>query len=102
VKSYVLDPAACDDLDEAMEWYEERQRGLGLELQDAVELAIATKCDNPSIGPRYGTKGMQFYRVHRFPFVIYYESQPNLIWIAAIAHKSRRPNYWRKRKPPGK
>jgi toxin ParE1/3/4 len=40
-----------------------------------------------------------FYRLNRFPYLIYYEIMPNRVRVVAIAHKRRRPGYWRNRKP---
>jgi hypothetical protein len=40
----------------------------------------------------------RFFRVRRFPFVVYYAELIDAIWVVAIAHGRRRPNYWRKRR----
>ena len=34
----------------------------------------------------------------KFPFSLIYSVEGSLIWIIAVAHQSRRPGYWRKRK----
>jgi len=34
----------------------------------------------------------------RFPYLIIFEELPGHIWINAIAHERRHPDYWRYRK----
>jgi hypothetical protein len=34
------------------------------------------------------------YVVQRFPFLIFYAEFGEFIWIVAIAHAKRKPNYW--------
>ena len=100
MKEFILDSEAEDELHEAVRWYNLRRAGLGLELLDEVEQALNRIRDNPAIGANYRNTSFRFYRVSRFPYVVYFQDQPERLWIAAIAHEARRPNYWRKRKPP--
>jgi hypothetical protein len=37
--------------------------------------------------------------LHRFPYALIYEDFPDRVWIAAVAHYSRRPGYWSHRRP---
>ena len=34
---------------------------------------------------------------HHLPYLIIYQNLPDTIWIVAVAHSSRRPDYWKKR-----
>lgn len=83
----------------AMDWYDDRQPGFGLELLVEIQRAVAKIEKDPGVGARYRNSRLRFFRVERFPYVIYYRELPDCVWIAAIAHERRRPNYWRKRKP---
>jgi toxin ParE1/3/4 len=38
-------------------------------------------------------------KVNRFPYLVFYDESDEDIWVAAIAHERRRPDYWRNRKP---
>ena len=100
MKAIIVDGEAKAELDEAMGWYEDQRKGLGLDLQNEVQLALAKVQDDPNIGTRYRNTDFQFVRTQRFPFVIYYLELADSIWIAAIAHGRRRPGYWRMRKQP--
>ena len=99
MKAVIVDAEARAELDGAMEWYDHRQQGLGLELLHEVEAAINRIGSDPKIGARYRNTAYHFYRVKRFPYVLYYLDLPDTIWIAAIAHERRRPGYWRRRMP---
>ena len=81
-----------------MAFYESRAKGLGLGLQAKVEEAVAVIRLNPESWPPRGLTGFRKYFVNRFPFTVFYMDLPDCIWIAAIAHGSRRPDYWIRRR----
>lgn len=97
MKRVIIDEEARAELDDAMNWYNERQMGLGLQLQDEVEAAVQRIRHDPMIGARYRNTAYRFYRTKRFPYVLYYLDLPDAIWIAAVAHERRRPGYWKRR-----
>jgi len=35
----------------------------------------------------------------RFPYTIFYIDLDEQIWVGAVAHQSRRPGYWARRRP---
>ena len=89
-------PEAEAELDNAIGFYEERQIGLGLDFEREVLHGISKICDSPSRWPthKYGTRK---FLLSRFPFHIFYLEIPDCIWIIAVAHCSRKPNYWKNR-----
>ena len=99
MKFLVLHRETREELDEAIGWYNDTQDGLGLDLHDEVEAALSKIERDPGIGARYRNTPYRFYRVKRFPYVIYYLELDAVIWISDIAHERRRPGYWRKRSP---
>lgn len=78
--------------------YSQQRFGLGEEFVQAVESAIATISDDPE---RFQpvSAGVRIFRMLRFPYYIFYlySAAGDSITIHAVAHHSRRPNYWRKR-----
>ena len=80
-----------------MEFYEDRAAGLGLDLQARVEEAVLAIQSSPEAWPPHHRGAFRKYFTQRFPFTIYYLELEHVIWIAAIAHASRRPDYWAKR-----
>jgi toxin ParE1/3/4 len=98
VKPVVVHDEARAELDEAMAFYENRARGLGLDLQEKVGEAVTKIQQNPEFWPPHKRSGFRKYFVERFPFTVFYLNLPDCIWIAAIAHGRRRPGYWKKRR----
>jgi toxin ParE1/3/4 len=99
VKPLVISSEAEAELDEAMTWYQGRREGLGLELQDEVSRALGWIRERPSRGWKYDDFGYRVHRVNRFPYLVYYLETDQSIWVSAIAHVHREPDYWRGRTP---
>ena len=72
MKSVSVDTEAREELDEAIGWYNERREGLGHELQSEVEAAVTRIRIDPGIGARYRNTSYRFFRVNRFPYIVYY------------------------------
>ena len=83
-----------------MAWYESKLKGLGLDLLAEVEKAVDKVRQNPQVWPRHKRSDFRKHKTERFPFVVFYREMPDCIWIAAIAHGKRRPDYWKKRTFP--
>lgn len=92
-------PAALDELLAAVDWYEQRERGLGGDLLEEIEAAMDVVSEAPERWPliheESGTRG---YLVSRFPYRILYRRWRDGWRIIAIAHSSRQPDYWRERR----
>ena len=91
----VLTPEAAQELAEAVEWYDGRNPGLGLEFLGVVEQAMARVLANPrqaqvwTAEPRYRRQVLR-----RFPYVLFYEIREHSVEFVAIAHTGRAPGYW--------
>ncbi len=71
--------------------------GLGLDFLIEVEQALEKIQQNPNLGAVYKITGLRRYVIQRFPFLIFYAELQEYIWVVAIAHGKRRPDYWRRR-----
>ncbi|HZF02119.1 MAG TPA: type II toxin-antitoxin system RelE/ParE family toxin [Methylomirabilota bacterium] len=91
--------AARRELAEAMAWYDERCAGLGLDLLDEFQKAAAKLKRHPEFCPRYKRTNFRKQKLERFPYLIFFLELPDCVWIAAIAHGAREPDYWKHRKP---
>lgn len=98
MKPIVIHPRAQAEFEEGCAFYEGRRAGLGRELRIAVEETIGKIQQNPGLGGWYKSSGFRHVIVRRFRYVIYYVELADVIWVAAIAHGSRRPDYWRRRR----
>lgn len=97
MKPVIIHSQARAELDEAAAFYEQQRAGLGLDLLTAVERTIGTIQQTPRIGGPYKDTKFRSYVLRRFPYIVFYAEQPDAIWIVAIAHGKRRPDYWRRR-----
>lgn len=73
---------------------------MGGAFLDAFAIALERACEAPASGALAGVmRGETVRSVHLrgFPFRLVYVERPTLIRVLAVAHKSRRPGYWRRR-----
>ena len=87
---------AESELVESGLFYERRRVLLGDNFLNLIEEALAKIQANPDSG-KPGKFQTRSWKVRRFPFRIVYLEQPEHIWIVAVAHLSRKPNYWLER-----
>lgn len=80
--------------------YPEQRFGLGEELVQAVESALAMILSDPERFQPVG-QGVRIIRLKRFPYYLFYHHSPEnaCITIYAVAHHGRKPDYWRGRQP---
>ena len=88
---------ALAEFDAAIAYYEETERGLGLRFHAAVQHAIDIIERHPRIGSPYRTTQLRKFVIGDFPYLLFYLHLDELIWIVAIAHSKRKPNYWKER-----
>jgi toxin ParE1/3/4 len=87
------------ELDAAVAYYERQREGLGLDLQAEVEKSTHRIQTNPRACGLYKDTGFRKCVIRRFPFTIFYQELDDRIWIAAVAHQKRKPDYWLRRDP---
>jgi toxin ParE1/3/4 len=92
-----IDPIALQDIQGAIDYYDEQQIGLGEKFEKSVTQHLHTLKDNPFFGVRYDQ--VRCYPMKKFPFMIHFtiNEDRNLISIRAIFHTSRSPQIWKKR-----
>ncbi len=92
------EPEASAELEDAALWYESQRSGLGLELVEAIDVALAQVAEWPQIGRRVtGVSDDLPARkvpVKRFPYHMVYLPWEGALRILAFAHDSREPGYW--------
>ena len=101
IQRVLFRPEAESDLASAYRWYEDREEGVGLRLLTAFEEARRRIEERADRLPRLETMppGREIRRtfLRRFPFMVVFELFPAETAILAVAHSSRRPNYWSQR-----
>lgn len=92
----ILRPAARAEFDEAFDWYEAQQPGLGVtfaaRIHEVFDRVTATPGWYPVI---FGD--VRRAVVSRSPYVIFYRVQPQRIVVLAVFHGSRDPRIWQSR-----
>jgi toxin ParE1/3/4 len=89
-------PAAQEELDAAALYLDKRVQGLGEELVDDVERTGALVVEFPQIGRQLDSTH-RVVPVQCFSFNLIYRTIGGDTVVVAVAHKRRRPGYWRRR-----
>ena len=94
--------AAREDLNEDALWYEQREAGLGMRFLDEVrhtlERIVADPESHPQVDQVWRRRNVRRCSVAVFPYQVIFEIRPEEIVVLAVAHGSRRPGYWSRRK----
>ena len=97
-----LHEEAVIEAGEAARWYSQQQRGLGKEFTQELKRCLRSLRANPTRLPLLETAppNLEIRRVltARFPYKIIFEIIQNEVVVLAVAHGSRRPDYWIKRR----
>jgi plasmid stabilization system protein ParE len=91
--SYQLHPLVKKDYDEAYEWYEEKQKGLGERFIKEVRKKIDEILVNPEVYSNKGSKAFREANVDYFPYLIVYkiDKKEKEIYITSIHHTKKHP-----------
>jgi len=95
----IFNPEIYDDLKEAMNWYENRQTGLGERFYNEVNSLFDYLEDSPEkFALRYDE--VHCLPVKNFPFLIHYriDKQNRVVLVEAILNTYRNPQLWEKRR----
>ena len=87
---------ATGDAKSAVAWYQKRSPKAALDFIEELDRAADTIRDAPDRWP-IGRNNTRRFLLWRFPFSIIYSEQESVITIWAVAHGSRRPEYWARR-----
>jgi len=93
MKPVKFHPLAESEMISSAGFYEERRPFLGDEFLDSIDETLAEIQSIPEMGKPERSQ-TRSWKVKRFPFRIFYRIGIDRIWIVAVAHLSRKPNYW--------
>lgn len=90
---------AQEEIEYYLRRYESESTGLGDRLWQDIQTAVALISEYPSIGESVRrTRGfVRRVPLRDFPFFLIYRRRDDYLQIVALAHTSRKPNYWRSR-----
>ncbi|MDZ4790211.1 MAG: type II toxin-antitoxin system RelE/ParE family toxin [Hyphomicrobiales bacterium] len=95
MKARFIAPAQ-QELDEAIEYYNSKVKGLGDELFGEVISSAQALLDFPELWPKV-RKNIRRCRIKRFPYSLLYSINIREILIIALMHDKQQPRYCLKR-----
>jgi len=95
--NFSFHPEAENELNEAIDYYNDRQEELGLEFAKEIYLSIENILSFPKAWTTI-SKNTRRYVLNRFPYGVIYQTKKDEIIIIAIMQLNKKPRYWRKRK----
>ena len=94
--NYSFHPEAEIELTEAINYFEEKGFGLGYDFAVEVYAAIERTLIFPKVWPII-EEDIRRSLVRRFPYGILYSEEQEGIYIVAVMHLHREPEYWKHR-----
>ena len=94
--TFSFHPEAEAEFNESIEYYEEREQGLGYDFSIEVFAGIQKIINYPTAWPVI-EKDVRRCLVNRFPYGIIYSIEQAGIFILAVMHLRRHPDYWKNR-----
>lgn len=85
--------AANDELNDACDWFERQQTGLGERFRTDVREATLLIAKAPLLFP-LELEDVRRYVMNRFSYILRYVLRGDEVWILAVSHQHRRPDYW--------
>jgi len=91
--SWSFHPEAERELHAAIDYYEQRDRGLGYAFAVEVHRAILRMREMPATWPEIAPD-IRRVLVNRFPFGVIYAADGQDLHVLAVMHLRRDPGYW--------
>ena len=91
--TFSFHPAARIELDDAVDYYEQCESGLGYEFLKEVYATIARLLQYPEAWSHLSPRARHCL-TRRFPYGVIYQTKEGHTRILAVAHSHRRPGYW--------
>jgi hypothetical protein len=89
-------PKATEELTNYINYYNKIQDGLGLDFAKEIYLTIQNIISFPNAWPIF-SENTRRCLTNRFPYGIVYQIKDKMIFIIAIMHLNRKPDYWKER-----
>lgn len=96
-KTLILTEDAQQDLDDAYDWYQEQDHGLGEEFFRCVDAKLSEISRSPLQHQIVYNDRVHRALTNRFPFSIYFINEEEIITVFAILHQRRSPESWKTR-----
>lgn len=92
----VLRRAARAEFDDAADWYEQRQVGLGATFTAAVQRVLDQISAQPDFYPQV-YQDVREALIPGYPYCVYYRPEQSQVIVLSIFHTARDPSIWQGR-----
>jgi toxin ParE1/3/4 len=93
--NYSIHPEALGDLRDAASFYRKQaDTSLSQSFLGEFEQSISKLLLHPALGSPWRGRGRRRYLMQHFPYSLVYIVSVDEVRILAVAHHSRRPDYW--------
>jgi toxin ParE1/3/4 len=86
-------PQVEGEIVEAMAWYEQRSRGLGVAFYRTYLEVLTRIADTPELYSRVRSDVRRVI-LHRFPYAVFYLFDGNEVVVLSCLHEKRSPERW--------
>jgi len=93
---FYFHPLADKEFDQAVQYYENCQAGLGIEFAEEVYAAIGRITRYPDAWSKM-SRNTRRCLLNRFPYGVIFQLKSGMLRIISVANLHRRPGYWRDR-----
>lgn len=94
--TFSFHPEAESEFHEAINYYEDCESDLGYDFSIEVLATIQNIVNYPTAWPVI-EEDIRRCLVNRFPYVVVYSIEEGAIFILAVMHLRRHPDYWKNR-----
>lgn len=94
----VIKPEAEADIEDSFDWYKLQSEGLGDNFVYFVEQTLEASHLMP-FNYQLVYQDLRRAPVHRFPHLIFYFLEREMIYVLACVYQKRAPKVWKTRKP---
>ncbi len=94
----VIDPRAVQDIQDAIDYYDEQQDGLGRKFENQLNKHVLTLEENPFFNIRYDV--VYCLPLKKFPYMVHFtlDEKNKRVTVRAVFHTSIDPEKWTARK----
>lgn len=93
---FLFHPEAETEFFAAIDWYEARSTGLGVDFAAEIYATVQRAASMPLAWPRIDGD-VRRALANRFPYGVLYAPRNDSIYVLAVMHLSRYPTYWQNR-----
>lgn len=96
MKPHVFHPGAAEEYVLAVQYYAAIHSELGARFNAEIEKLVSEVCWHPERYLQFSPP-VRRARSRKFPYSLVFLDQTDRVWIVAVMHAKRRPEYWRNR-----